>query len=87
MVEQQEQAAGAQHPAHLDDRGAFVGHAAQRQGAHRGVERGVAEGQMLSLSLGLARRSTVRPRSEARLAAAASMAGLRSTPVSRMPSG
>ncbi len=39
MVERQELAAGAQHPAHLDDRGAVVGHAAQRQGAHHGVER------------------------------------------------
>ena len=37
MVERQELAAGAQHPAHLDDRGAVVGHAAQRQSAHRGV--------------------------------------------------
>jgi hypothetical protein len=51
VVEQQELAAGARHPAHLDDRGPVVGHAAQRQGAHHGVERGIAEGKTFGFSL------------------------------------
>src|SRR6266511_1935122 len=51
VVGQQQQPAGAQHPPHLGDGLALVGDAAQREGAHHGVERAVRKLQRVGVPL------------------------------------
>jgi hypothetical protein len=83
-VIQQQPTAGTQHPHQLGDRRAVVTHAAQPQGAHRGVEPRGGDVERVRV---IPRGSTSRPSARARSGASWSLAGLESTPVRRAPGG
>ena len=58
VVEQEQVATGADHAEHLGHRGGAIGHITDRQGADHGLERVVAEREMVAVGDSKPHRST-----------------------------